>query len=113
MILHDDAGFAWPIRVLDPDGQQAQLKGLTNDISMTIDPDTGMAVSGRKVSVALAIRDLREAGLEIPVAIADGARKPWAVEFNDIDGRPYRMKIAEVIPDRNGIVVCMLELLKP
>jgi hypothetical protein len=109
-ILHDAGGFSWPIRVIDPDGRQAQLQGFANDVAVSLDPETGIPVANRKATVAIAIRDLLEANLEIPKGIADGEKGAWVVEFNDINGRPTTAKISDAMPDRGlGIVTCTLE----
>ena len=111
-ILEDGAmGFGWPIQVTDPSGLSKPLTGFSDDISQIIDPDTGEAVSGRLVSVALRISSLTVAGLALPVGIADASIKPWIIEFNDINGSPYKFKVAQSNPDRAlGLITCILEL---
>lgn len=113
-ILEDSAtGFAWDIVVTDPDGNIANLTGQSNDIAQVIDPDTGAAISGRSASVALRISTLTAKGLSLPQGIADTAKKPWIVEFNDINGNPYKFKVSQSNPDRMlGIVTCLLESYK-
>lgn len=103
-------GFGFDIKVTDPDGVTADLIGTSADIAQIIDPDTGQAVSGRLASVALRISSLVAAGLEIPEGIADGAIKPWLIEFNDIGGNPFKFKVSKSNPDRTlGVVTCVLE----
>lgn len=111
-ILEDKVtGFGYDITVTDPLGSSAPLIGFSSDVALTIDPDTGQAVSGRRASVALRISSLITAGLELPRAIADSASKPWVVVFTDINGGSYTFKVQESHPDRAlGIVTCMLEL---
>ena len=111
-ILEDGVmGFGWPIQVTDPSGLSKPLTGFSDDISQMIDPDTGEAVSGRLVSVALRISSLTAEGLALPVGIADASIKPWVIEFNDISGNPYKFKVAQSNPDRAlGLVTCILEL---
>ena len=111
-ILEDsDTGFGWAITVTDPDGVSGDLTGFSDDIAQSIDPDTGLAVSGRTASVALHFTSLSDEGLGIPVAIADSTKKPWIVEFDDIVGESYTFKVSESIPDRAvGVVVCLLEV---
>ncbi len=112
-ILEDEKGFTWDITVTNPAGLTKPLKGFSNDIAQIIDPDTGIAVSGRLASVAIRIALLTAAGLTLPVGIADAASKPWIVEFNDINGNPYKFKVSQSDPDRAlGLVVCLLELYK-
>ncbi len=111
-ILEDSVmGFGWSIQVTDPDGLSKPLTGFSDDISQIIDPDTGEAVSGRLVSVALRISSLTAVGLALPVGIADSAIKPWVIEFDDINGNPFKFKVAQSNPDRAlGLVTCLLEL---
>lgn len=113
-ILEDDSsGFGWPITLTDPDGNTNtdQLLGFTDDIAQIIDPDTGQAVSGRLASVAIRIARLTEVGLTLPRGIADSGSKPWIVEFDDINGNPYKFKVSQSNPDRAiGLVTLILEL---
>lgn len=115
-IVGDTAtGFGWPVTVRNPDGVEAELSGLTNDIHQTIDPDTGMPVSGRVASVVLSLADLGSIeDLGIPVGISDGARKPWIVMWTDLQGVDQTFKVRETRPDRSaGLIVCLLEKYKP
>lgn len=111
-ILEDGvAGFGWPITITDPSGNVGTLTGFSDDISQIIDPDTGQAVSGRLALVSLRISSLTTAGLGLPQGIADTASKPWIVEFNDINGNPFKFKVSQSNPDRAlGLVTCVLEL---
>ena len=113
-ILEDSVyGFGWPITVTDPDGNTAPLTGVSGDISQVIDPDTGIAVSGRLASAVLRISSLTAAGLGLPVGIADSAKKPWVVQFDDINGNAHTFKVQQSDPDRAvGVVVCLLEVYK-
>jgi len=113
-ILEDGVyGFGWPITVTDPGGKSAPLTGFSDDISQVIDPDTGIAVSGRLASAVLRISSLTEAGLGLPVGIADAGSKPWVINFDDINGSPHTFKVQQSDPDRAiGIVVCILEIYK-
>lgn len=114
VILEDsDTGFGWPITVTDPSGNSGTgpLTGFSDDIAQIIDPDTGQAVSGRLASVALRISSLTAAGLTLPRGIADSGSKPWVIEFDDINGNPYKFKVSQSNPDRAlGLVTCLLEL---
>lgn len=112
LIIEDEtSGFGWPITVTDPSGTVRPLTGLSDDIAQIIDPDTGEAVSGRLASVALRISSLTTAGLALPVGIADSGIKPWIVEFDDINGNPYKFKVSQSNPDRAlGLVTLLLEL---
>jgi hypothetical protein len=124
-ILEDDSGFAWPFTLTSPLGVVSLLKGFTTDIGTTIDPETGVAVAGRKASVAVSLRTLTEplnavlvdgvlvGGpiVGVPVAVADRDKKPWVVTFANIAGVMSSFKIVEVLPDSAvGVVVLLLEL---
>lgn len=113
--LEDDVtGFAWPITVTDPDGLSVAMKGFSTDIGETIDAETGMAVAGRRASVALPIRTLTANSLGVPRAIADGTGKPWVITFDDIEGNAHTFKVAEAMPDDAvGVVTCLLEAYRP
>jgi len=111
-ILEDGAmGFGWTISITDPSGLNKPFTGFSDDISQLIDPDTGEAVSGRLASVAIRISSLTLAGMTLPVGIADSNKKPWIIEFNDINGNPFKFKVSQSNPDRAlGLVTCLLEL---
>jgi hypothetical protein len=112
-IVEDSAtGFGWPITLTDPSGftSSGTLTGLSDDIAQVIDPDTGQAVSGRLASIALRISTLYAQGYTLPQGIADASVKPWLVEFDDINGLPYKFKVQQSNPDRAlGVVTCVLE----
>ncbi len=103
-------GFAHDILVTDPNGNSATLAGLSNDISQSINPDTGMLVSGRAADVVFARGAFTAAGLDQPTGVQDTNRYPWVVEWTGLDGRAYKFKIADALPDRGtGGVRCVLE----
>lgn len=103
-------GFGWAVTVTDPEGASAELAGHTTDIHTIIDPETGLAVSGRQASVALPIAALTEAGLALPKGVASRDSKPWLVTFDNIGGTQHTFKVKETRPDQAaGVVVCMLE----
>lgn len=109
-----DGGFGWPITLTDPDGfsgSGGQLVGLSNDISQIVDPDTGLAVSGRLATASIRISSITGLGFtSLPVSIASTMRKPWLVAFDDINGNSYTFKVRESNPDRAlGLIVLILE----
>lgn len=111
-IVEDADGFGWPITVTDPNGEELELTGLSSDIALTIDPETGMAVQGRKASVSITLASLEPLG--IPVHVSSSALKPWRVTFADIQGTSHEFKVMESYPDRAiGLVTCILEAYKP
>ena len=106
--VEDPTGFGWDLVLTDPSGITLDLVGLSNDISLAIDPDTGQLVSGRKASVALRMTSLLDIG--IPKGVANPDSKPWLVEFPDILGNYSKFKIAQAHPDRTiGLITCLLE----
>ena len=112
-ILEDSVtGFGYPITLTSPDKVSKSLKGFSNDIATLIDPETGLAVSGRVASVALRISTLISLGFAtLPEGIQDATRKPWLVTFDDINGNPFTFKVQAGNPDRTlGIITCMLEI---
>lgn len=109
-ILSDAAGgFAVPIRVVDPSSNAATINGLATDIGIKIDPETGVAVSGRKASVAFPLAKLLEAGLDDPRGITDNMKRPWTVTLELPTGGEGTFKISGTVPDRLGCIVCFLE----
>jgi len=105
------AEFARDITITDPDDNSAVVKGFTNDVAQVIDPETGQLVSGRIATIAIALRELTAAGLEIPEGIEDTTKKPWRINFEDMDGAEYHFKVFASNPDRAlGVVTCELEI---
>jgi len=102
------------ITITDPAGTSAIVKALTADIEQAIDPDTGQAIVGRTVSVAVPISVLTAASLGMPRGSGDTKEKPWTVSFDDSEGNAQTFAVFEARPDKTmGIVVCMLEVYKP
>ena len=114
VILNDNAfGFGYPITITDPAGTVVPLVGFSNDISQVVDPDTGVAVSGRLATAALNINDIIDAGLTLPKGIADAGSKPWLIMFDDINGNAHTFKVSKSDPDRAiGMLICTLEFYK-
>ena len=113
-ILNDEEGFSWEIVIRNPDGVCDTVRGLSTDISETIDPETGVAVSGRLASVAISLKDLEDLdcyeAFGSPQGIADTTGKPWVIIFKDPIGREYTFKVKESHPDRAiEVVTCILE----
>ncbi len=113
-ILNDGAyGFGYSISLENPAGTVTPFTGFSNDISQVVDPDTGVAVSGRLATVAININDIVDAGLELPKGIADAGSKPWLCRFDDINGNAHTFKVSKSDPDRAiGILICTLEFYK-
>lgn len=112
MILEDKTtGFGWDITLTDPAGKTELMVGFSQDISLAVDPDTGMLVSGRTATVALRISAIRAKGFtENPKNIPDKNRKPWVVGFKDINGVPCLFKVIRSNPDAMiGSITIVLE----
>ena len=116
-VLEDNtSGFGWPIVVTDPSGftNPNPIYGMSNDIGLLIDPDTGTAISGRFASATLRISTLIAAGFSsLPVAVSSTSSKPWLMSFDDINGNNYVFKVKSSMPDRGlGIISVTLEAYK-
>lgn len=116
--LEDDVnGFGFDIKITDPDGNVGDLIGQSNDIAQLIDPDTGTAISGRFATAVVRLSSLTAVtpvALGIPVNISDAAKKPWVVEFKDINGITLITKVQHSSPDRTlGVVLLILESYTP
>lgn len=114
LLESETCGFAWPIKLTNPAGLVKNLFGQSADIAQLIDPDTGVAVTGRLASATLRLSSIFSATpgpvLAIPVGIADTDGKPWLVTFDDINGTEYTFKVQKSNPDRTiGVVVLILE----
>jgi len=108
-----DCGFSWPIIVKSPAGLTDTLNGLSDDIAEMINVETGEAVSGRIVSVALRLSTLTAKGFTIPRGIIDSSILPWLISFDDLQGNTLNFKVIQSNPDRTiGLVVLKLEFYK-
>ena len=107
-------GFGTVITITDPDLLSADVTGRTNDISFAIDPNTGVAVSGRTATIAIDMQELTDKGFSsLPVAQTDKTKKPWLVEYTDQLGNAHVFIVLEANPDRTlGIVLCTLDFYK-
>lgn len=108
------AGFGWPIIVTNPDGLFASTTGYASDVAEVIDPQTGMPVMGRRVTVLVLPGPIVAAGLGEVRAVPDSDRKPWLMRFADIRGRGRTYKVMAVYPDNDlGSLRCDLEAYTP
>lgn len=100
------SGFGQSVVLTSPAGVAATLTGKATDVSESIDPETGLAVAGRRASVALSLLSLPV----LPEAVHEPERRPWLVSFVGASGVAATWKVAEVRPDRRvGVVVLILE----
>lgn len=106
-------GFAHSILLTSPEGVTVPIKGISNDISSQIDPETGLMVAGRTSTVALSRTTLKSLGMENPTGVSEKNKRPWVVEFMDVNGSMYKFKVTRQLPDRGlELTVLQLELLK-
>ncbi len=103
------------VTVTDPNGACAEVEAQTSDIGASIDPDTGVAISGRRAHTSLRIASLVAAGFtELPTHRAPAEGHPWRLEFTDTAGRSYMFAVRNSWPDRTlGIVTLLLEHWSP
>lgn len=114
LITRDEAaGFGVRAFVTDPDEWEGEIVGLTADIGLTLDMDSGQQVATRQASISFALIEFEQRGMALPQGVQDTSRKPWTVRFPDASGKSHTFKIVETMPDRSaGLVVCMLEVYK-
>jgi hypothetical protein len=110
-IQEDAAGFRWPMTITAPDGGEAEVYGLSQDIHLSIDPETGQTVAGRQCTASVSLLSLAAAGMSIPKGEARQGKKPYLVEFKDISGALHVFKVAQAHPDQTlGNVIMGLEV---
>jgi hypothetical protein len=103
------SGFGLPFEVVAPDGTTAELKGFSADIGHTIDPETGLAVSGRSAHVSLPVAACREAFGTLPESPATSTTPPWRVTVElPTAAAPILFYVTHTAPDLLGVVVCSL-----
>jgi len=93
-------GFGWPVTLTDPLGVSANLTGQSHDIGQTIDPDTGVPVSGRECAFVLRTSSIIAAGLQVPNGIPDTDARPWVVTFDSIGAEAFEFKVLDAERDR-------------
>ena len=97
------------VTLVNPDGVGAELNAISCDISLMIDPDTGVPVSGRNANAALRIASITAAGLTMPQGIEDGATVPWLVMYETVTGEMITAKVLASNPDRAvGVITLKL-----
>lgn len=110
-ILNGDASIM--LTITDPAGLAGTLTGWSNDIGFAIDPETGLAVSGRYATIAISMLDLIEKGLGIPTNISENDIDPWTVSLVNEHGEAFLFAVTAAQPDRTlGVVTCTLEVYK-
>ena len=108
--------FGQPFTLTDPAGFSSveQLYGAAGDIGQVIDPETGIAVSGRHATLTARMSTLTAAGYSaLPEGIASTATPPWLVEFAGASTAAQKYKVKASLPDRTlGLVTLILEFWK-
>jgi len=113
VLIESQSDFGWPVSVTSPAGVTESVTALSNDISLVIDPETGMPVTGRNATATFRTSSLLALAFPMPTGIEDTKGKPFLVTFNDIAGNSIIYKIKTARPDRTiGCVVCVLEFWK-
>lgn len=108
-ILNGTAGIA--VTVTDPalPGSPAALKGMSADIGFAMDFATGEMVLAQKAHVTLSLKDLADAGIGVPVGVAEEVGKPWLVEYAEPDQALVIYEVKMSMVDRSaGLVNCQL-----
>lgn len=101
-------GFGVPITLTSPEENSQILTGRISDIGRFIDPSTGEAIAGRKVTVFLSTPQIN---IGIPTGDILDDEKPWLVTFAappSVQENTYR--IVDTAPDSLGIVICNCEI---
>ena len=103
-------GDGCAITLQAPDGTTADFVGLSQDIALAIDPQTGILVSGRTCTVVLAQADLIAVNMS-PQGEANTKLKPWLVKYLEtVSGIEHTFKVSQSNPDRTiGSLVLILE----
>jgi hypothetical protein len=109
-IINDTIDGGDEIFITSPTGVSETFRALTNDIAISIDPETGLTVSGRQCSAVVATADLAAVGFDGITGVADADAKPWVVLATDVNGVQGTFKVAETRPDNTiGLLTLILE----
>jgi hypothetical protein len=109
-IIQDAIDGGDEITITSPADVSETFMALTNDIAFSIDPETGLTVSGRQCSAVVASADLTAFGFNGITGVADADSKPWVVRATDIKGVQGIFKVADTRPDNTiGLMTLILE----
>lgn len=105
-----DHGFGVRVSVVSPDQVQATVTGYSADVGRSMDPETGLAVSGRMAHITVPTAQMLESFGEIPDGSPDSSQKPWLATVS-LPGHPEEQtfRIFRTEPDKLGCIVCYLE----
>jgi hypothetical protein len=112
ILCDSENGAGMTVTLTSPGSVSADVTGFTSDIASLIDPQTGLAVSGRMATAALLMSEIAQMfpGVGLPRGIADSNSKPWTIQFADFSGELHMFKIVTADPDRAvGLLKCTLE----
>lgn len=110
--LEASQDFGLPIVLTDPTGNVSSgLTAAAGDIGATIDPDTGIPVSGRRALLTVRIQTLTDQGFTtLPEGIQAATGSPWTVAFAGPSSGTQLYKVKRSMPDRTlGVVTMDLE----
>lgn len=97
--------------ITSPAGVPLPFRVLSNDIHLSIDEETGQAVTGRQSTIAVLINELIAASFDGIRGVAATDSKPWVVDTTDVNGVAGKFKVAESVPDNGaGLMVLILEV---
>lgn len=102
--LENVVDFSWPITLTSPAGVETAYQGYTTDVASIVDPETGVAVVGRRASAVISMLSLTE----LPVVVHDAGARPWLATFADAAGNVQTWKVIEVRPDRVLMIVVLI-----
>lgn len=110
LVLEDAVGgFGQQITIRDPDGNSRTVIGTAGDVASVIDPETQALLTGATAHVCVRLSSLARAGIGVPIATADEARRPWRVSFSGRDGALKQYSVLRSLPDRTlGTIVLIL-----
>lgn len=95
-----DNGFGWPVTLVDPNGVSANLTAQSQDIGLIVDPDTGVAVSGRTASAVLRVSSIENCGLSVPEGEPRANARPYTMVFTSTNGVETTFKVDDPQHDR-------------
>jgi len=110
--LEASQDFGFPIVLTDPSGNVSNgLMASAGDIGASIDPDTGMPVSGRRALLTVRMATLTAQGFTtLPEGVQAATASPWIVAFAGPSSGTQLYKVKRSMPDRTlGIVTMDLE----
>jgi len=110
--LEASQDFGFPIVLTDPAGTVSSgLMACCGDIGASIDPDTGMPVSGRTALLTVRMSTLTAQGFTtIPEGVQLATSSPWVVAFASVSSGTQLYKVKRSMPDRTlGLVTMHLE----